>query len=308
MIERDAGMSYANFDSLIKKVQSFQTRKRAALAAAEDEHALEAVFSAQKENIVSPVLIGNEGIIREIIGKLGEEPANCTIVNVKEGDDPARIAVGLIKNNEADFIMKGKIDTANLLKSVVDKDSGLRTGRAMSHMAFYEMPAYHKLLVVTDGGMITDPDLEQKKQIIINAVDILIRMGYENPKIAVLTAVEQVNPKMQATVDAAELKKMNMSGEISNCIIEGPISFDLAVSRESARLKGFESPYCGDFDVMIVPNIETGNILGKALIYMGRAKMAGMIVGAKIPIVLTSRGATAEEKYLSLVLSAGVSG
>jgi len=298
-------MTYKNYDELIKKVQGYKTRKRVAVVAAEDEHALEAVLSAQKENVVTPVLIGNESKIIEIMDKIGEKPANCTIVNVNEGEDPARIAVDLIKQNEVDFLMKGKIETANLLKSVVDKGSDLRTGRVMSHLAFFEIPSYHKLLVMTDGGMITYPDLEQKKHIIINVVETLLKMGYEYPKVAVLAAVEQVNSKMQATVDAAELKKMNMSGEIPDCVVEGPISFDLAVNKESARIKGFNSPYCGDFDVMIVPNIETGNVLGKSLIYMGNAKMAGMVVGAKIPVVLTSRGATAEEKYLSLVLSAG---
>ncbi len=300
-------MVYNSFDQLIHAVRkNAGGKKRVAVAAAEDEHALEAVLHAQRENIVSPVLVGNEKKIRAVAEKLGESLDGCGIADVPEGEDPAQAAVEQIKLGRADFIMKGKIETANLLKRVVEKESGLRTGRPMSHLAFFELPSYHKLLIVTDGGIITYPDLEQKRQIIINAANTLRGMGYTLPKAAVLAAAEQVNPKIQETVDAGKLKKMNLSGEITGCVVEGPISFDLAVSKESARIKGFDCPYSGDFDVMVVPNLSVGNILGKAFVYMGGAKMAGLVVGAKIPIVLTSRGASAEEKYLSLALAACV--
>ena len=174
----------------------------------------------------------------------------------------------------------------------------------MSHVAMQEVPSYHKLLAVTDGGMMMYPDLEAKKSIVENAVEVFNKMGYENPKVGVLAAVEVVNPKMPEAVDGAELKRMNQEGIIKDCIIEGPISYDLAMNLESSKIKGYESPVVGDVDILVVPNITAGNILGKSLIYSAGAKMAGFIVGAKVPIVLTSRGASTEEKYLSLAISA----
>jgi phosphate butyryltransferase len=177
----------------------------------------------------------------------------------------------------------------------------------MSHVSIQEVPSYHKLLITTDGGMMMYPDLEQKKKIIENAVEVLHSLGYENPKVAVLAAVETVNPKMPESVDAGKLKEMNQNGEITGCIVEGPISYDIAMNKESGEIKGFVSPVAGDPDILIVPNITCGNILGKCLVYSAGAKMAGFIVGAKVPIVLTSRGSSSEEKYLSLVLSAAAS-
>jgi phosphate butyryltransferase len=162
-------------------------------------------------------------------------------------------------------------------------------------------------VITTDGGMMMYPDLEQKKKIIENAVGVLHSLGYENPKVGVLAAVETVNPKMPESVDAGKLKEMNQNGEITGCIVEGPISYDLAMNKESAEIKGFVSPVAGDPDILIVPNITAGNILGKCLVYSAGAKMAGFIVGAKVPIVLTSRGSSSEEKYLSLVISAAAS-
>ncbi|MBP2651655.1 MAG: phosphate butyryltransferase [Firmicutes bacterium] len=200
--------------------------------------------------------------------------------------------------------MKGKIQTADLLKAVVNKEKGLRTGSVMSHVVLHEIPTYHKLLVITDGGMMMYPNLAEKKQIIENAVNSLLSLGYDKPKVAVLAAVENVNPKMPEAVDAGLLKEMNQKGEIKNCIVEGPISYDLAMSKDAAKIKGYESPVTEDADILMVPNITVGNIMGKALVYSAGAKIAGFIVGAKVPIVLTSRGSSAEEKYLSLVLSA----
>ncbi|HHW58242.1 MAG TPA: bifunctional enoyl-CoA hydratase/phosphate acetyltransferase [Clostridia bacterium] len=297
-------MVIKNFEELIKKVQKSDSPKRVAVVAAQDEHTLQAVFKARKDNIVEPLLIGNKTKIKEVLSYLNENLDEDAIINVEDDTAAAKKAVELIHENKADFIMKGKIQTADLLREVVNKEKGLRTGRIMSHFVFNEIPNYHKLIVTTDGGMVMYPTLEEKKQIIENAVDTLIALGYENPKVAVLAAVEKVNPKMPESVDAALLKEMNKNGEIKNCIVEGPISYDLTMSKESAEIKGYSSPVVGDADVLVVPNITAGNILGKALVYSAGAKMAGFIVGAQVPIVLTSRGSTAEEKYLSLVLSA----
>lgn len=297
-------MEYKSFDDLIKKVQNLDSKKKVAVVSAQDEHTLEAVFKAKKDNIVEPILIGNKKKIIEILSRLHESVLEESIINVESDSEAAEKAVELINENKADFIMKGKIQTADLLRAVVNKENGLRTGKVMSHIVIHEIPTYHKLLAVTDGGMMMYPSLDEKKQILENAVSTFLTLGYENPKVAVLAAVETVNPKMQESVDADMLKKLNIKGEIKNCIVEGPISYDLTMSKESASIKGFVSPVTGEADIIVVPNITVGNILGKSLVYSAGAKMAGFIVGAKVPIVLTSRGSTSEEKYLSLALSA----
>lgn len=297
-------MEFKTFDELIKHVQSNGKKKRVAVAAAHDSHALEAVILADKDNIATPVLVGYKKEIQEILVKLGVEADKYEIYETHSDKESAEKTIELIKEGKADFIMKGKLQTADLLRAVVNKEKGLSKGKVMSHIAMHEVPAYHKLLAVTDGGMMMYPNLEEKKQIIENAVEVFNNIGYPCPKVAVLAAVENVNPKMPETVDADLLKKMNQDGEIINCIIEGPMSYDLAWSKESAAIKGYKSEVVGEADIMIVPNITTGNILGKALIYAGNAKMAGFIVGAKVPIVLTSRGASTQEKYLSLAISA----
>ena len=297
-------MVFKNFQELVTKVSNSKVVKKVVIVAAHDEHTLEAAFRARKDNIVEPVLIGNKTKIKEILIKLQVEVEDSSIIDVTDDSEAAIKAVEIINENKADFIMKGKIQTVDLLRAVVDKEKGLRTDKVMSHMAIHEVPGYHKLLAVTDGGMVMYPDVVSKKQIIQNAVSLFRGMGYRKPKVAVLTAVETENPKMPETVDASQLKQMNIDGEIIDCMVEGPISYDLTMSKESAEIKGFVSPVSGDADILIVPNITTGNILGKSLIYSAGAKMAGLIVGAKVPIVLTSRGASSEEKYLSLVLCA----
>lgn len=297
-------MELKNFQELISKVQNNDSKKRVAVAAAQDEHTLEAVFRAVSDKLVEPVLIGDKVKIKEILKKLSVEFDENKIINAEGDTESAEKTVELINEGKADFIMKGKLQTADLLKAVVNKEKGLRTGNVMSHVAILEIPAYHKLIAVTDGGMMMYPNVDEKKQIIENAVDIFLAMGYQCPKVAVLAAVETVNPKMPEAVDADLLKKMNLNGEIKNCIVEGPVSVDLTFNKESAKIKGYDSPITGEADIMIAPNITTGNIMSKALLEFANGIMAGMIVGAKVPIVLTSRGATSEEKYLSLVLSA----
>ncbi|MBN2898517.1 MAG: bifunctional enoyl-CoA hydratase/phosphate acetyltransferase [Clostridia bacterium] len=293
-----------SFDALIEKAKTMTEKKTVAVVCAHDAHTLEAVVQAEKEGVVQGLLIGDVEKIKVLLKEMSYDKPDEMMIAAESDREAAEKAVALIREKSADFIMKGKIQTADLLKAVVDKEKGLRTGRVMSHLAFNQLSNYHKLIVISDGGMMMYPDLEEKKQIVQNGVDILRAMGVEMPKVAVLTAVEKVNPKMPETVDAAALKAMNQNGELENCIVEGPISYDLTMNAESAVIKGFESPVCGDADLLIVPNITVGNILGKALVYSAESKMAGMIVGAQVPIVLTSRGATSEEKYLSLVLCA----
>ena len=297
-------MVFTNFDQLIEKVKGYPEAKRMAVAAAGDEHTLEAVMHARKEGIVDPILVGDKAVIDKILADMGEVVAEDKIYDYPDLKDAAEFAVKLVKEGKADFLMKGKLDTSVILKAVVNKENGLGQGRTMSHFTMFEVPTYHKILVPVDGGMVTYPTLEQKKDIINNTVETLISMGYDCPKVGVLACVEKVNPKMPETIEGNELKEMNKRGEIPNCIVEGPISYDCAVSKEIADFKGFESPVAGDVDVLIAPNIHAGNIMGKMLACTCNARMAGFIVGAKCPIVLTSRGSSAEEKYLSIVVSA----
>lgn len=297
-------MVYKNFDELIEKVKGYPSMKRMAIAAAGERHTLEAAFHARKEGIAKPVLVGDEAEIRRIMKELGEDVPDEDIYPAADNKEAAELAVSLVREGKADFLMKGYLDTGVILKAVVNKEHGLGKGGVMSHFTMFDVPGYHKILVPVDGGMVTYPTLEQKRAIIENTVDTLIAMGYDCPKVGVLACVEKVNPKMPETVEAAELARMNRDGEIKNCIVEGPISYDCAVDGEIARLKGYESRIAGDVDVLIAPNIHAGNIMGKMLTCTCKAKLAGFVVGAKCPIVLTSRGSSAGEKFLSIAVSA----
>ena len=295
---------YTDFESIVKAVREKTEKQIMAVAGADDSHVLEAVVRARAEGLADAILIGNTIRITELLREMKQDETQYELIPGDSPQECGRIAVQTVKEGKANFLMKGLINTKDLLKPVVQKENGLKTGRVMSHVGLNELPSYHKLIVNTDGGMLIYPTLEQKKDIIINAVHMLQALGCKCPKVAVLAGVEKVNPKMQETVDAAELKRMNQVGEIEGCIVEGPISYDLAMSAESARIKKFDCPYCGDFDMLIVPNLVCGNILGKSWYMQAGGKMAGVIVGAKVPIVLTSRGATSEEKYLSIALAA----
>lgn len=297
-------MVYNNFEQLIAKVKGNPERKRMAVAVAEDSHTLEAVISARDEGVVAPLLVGKKEKILNILKEIGAKVPEADIYDAEDDVEACRLAVKLVTENKADFLMKGKVDTKVILKAVVNKEDGLGQGKTMSHFTMFEVPTYHKLLVPVDGGMVTYPTLEQKKDIIENTVNTLISMGYDCPKVGVLACVEKVNPKMPETIEADELNQMNERGEIENCIVEGPISYDCAVDKEIADFKGYKSKIAGDVDVLIAPNIHAGNIMGKMLACTCKAKMAGFVVGAKCPIVLTSRGSSPEEKYLSIVVSA----
>jgi phosphate butyryltransferase len=299
-------MVFHNFDELIAKVKGAPEKKIMAVACANDDHTLEAVVNARREGIIEPLLVGDKKIILEILDRLQEKIPEENIFDVPEEDlqKACETAVKLVREGRANFLMKGKVDTKIILKEVVNKEYGLGTGKLMSHFTMFQIPSYHKLILPVDGGMVTYPDLEQKKQIIENTVETLRSMGYECPKVGVLACVEKVNPKMPESVEAAQLQEMNEKGEIRNCIVEGPIQYDCVMRKDLAEFKGLESKIAGDPDVLIAPNIHAGNIMGKMYSISCGGKMAGFIVGAKCPIVMVSRGSTAEEKYLSIVVSA----
>lgn len=297
-------MVYKNFEELIEKVKACPERKRMAVAQAGEEHTLQAVLNARKEGIITPILVGKKDDIYRILEELGETIPDEDIYEAADDTEAAEKAVALVREGKADFLMKGYLDTKVILKAVVNKEHGIGTGRLMSHFTMFDVPTYHKILVPVDGGMVTYPTLEEKRDIIENTVDAMRAMGYDCPKVGVLACVEKVNPKMPETIEAAELARWNQEGEIKNCIVEGPISYDCAVDKEIAELKGYKSEIAGDVDILVAPNIHAGNIMGKMLACTCKARMAGFVVGAKCPVVLTSRGSSAEEKFLSIVVSA----
>ncbi|HHU89913.1 MAG TPA: phosphate butyryltransferase [Clostridiaceae bacterium] len=297
-------MTLKNFTELVDRVKSCP-RKTVALVCADDENALDAIIRAG--DIVDAVLVGDTKLIAEKLRNLGQNPASFRMVQVPEGQHPAVTAAKLIHDGEADFLMKGRISTGDLLKGVLSGESRLRKYGLMSHVSIQEVPGYHKLIFLTDSGMCINPDVEQKKQILINVLDFMKRLGYKKPAVAALCAIETVNPNMSETIDAQVLKKMVAAGIIGDCEFEGPISYDVAMMPEAARIKGYNSLNSGNFDVFLVPNLLAGNLLGKSLVYTLKGKMAGLILGAKVPIVLTSRSSTSEEKYNSLAIAASVS-
>lgn len=300
-------MVLKSFEDIHALVKRKKQPGRVALVRAEDPHALEAVLQVADEGLIDALYIGNRRAIHAVAAELGHTVDDAAILEAEDPASAAVLGVKLVREGKADFLMKGKMETAELLKPVVNKENGLSKNGVMSHAAVNQVPRYHKLLVTTDGGMLPYPTLEQKVGIVNNAVHLLNALGYEKPNVCILTAVEKMNPKMPETVEAATLKDMCASGEIRNCYVEGPISLDLALVKERSEVKGYVSPAAGEADILVAPNIHAGNLLGKSLVEMAGAQMAGLIMGAQCPIVLTSRGSSAEEKYNSLVLACAVS-
>jgi phosphate butyryltransferase len=276
-----------------------------AVAAAHDEEVLMAIRDAVKMSIVTPILVGNKGKIEKISGEIGLDLTGIKIIDEDDISVCAEQAVKLVSSGEADFVMKGLLDTSVLLKQVLNKEYGLRTSNLLSHVMLYEVDTYHKLMIMTDGGMVIAPDYKQKEQIIENAVKAGLALGEDVVKVACICAKEKVNEKMPSTVDAKALQEACEAGRFGNtAIVEGPLAFDLAVSKEASEVKGFKSQISGDVDVFLVPTIEVGNGIGKALTYLAHAKSAGVVMGAAAPIVLTSRADTHETKLYSIAYGA----
>jgi phosphate butyryltransferase len=277
-----------------------------AVAAAEDPEVIEAVMDALERNLAHFILFGDEEKINTFINlkkhtiKSGKQ---VRVVHTNSPAEAAELAVKAVFNKEASVLMKGNLSTSIILKAVLNKEYGLRTGNVLSHVAVFEIPDYDRFTIVTDAAMNIAPDLDQKAQIIINAVSLARAIGIEYPKVAPIAAVEVVNSAMQATLDAAALSVMNQRGQIPGCIVDGPLGLDNAVSTLAAEHKGIHSEVAGKADILLVPTIEVGNVLYKSLIYFAKAKVGAVIAGAKAPIVLTSRADTAESKLYSLALA-----
>lgn len=289
------------FDDIIKAARE-KGPKVIAVAVAQDVEVLSAVNGAKNLGIADAVLVGDKEEIAQAAEKCGIDIKSFEVIDIKEKADACRKAVELVSTGKAHIVMKGLVDTSLILKAVLDEKIGLRTGNVLSHVAVFDIAGYDRLFYVTDAAMNIAPNLEHKKQIIENAVFVAHSLGNENPKVAVLTAVEKVNPKMQATLDAAELVKMNEEGTIKGCIIGGPFALDNAVSEEAAKHKGIDHPVAGHADILMVPVIEAGNMLYKSMVFFARGKNAGIIVGAKAPVVLTSRADSDEAKLNSIAI------
>ncbi len=295
----------ANFDQLISTVKNRQ-RKRLAIASAEGGEIIDAVKQAIQEGIISAVLIGDQDKIKNLCQKQKLDLNEVEIVHEPDPKLTAKTAAQLVKQGRADMLMKGKVDTSTLLKAVLDKENGLRTGALLSHVAVVEVKAYPKLMLVTDGGMNIKPDIKQKADILRNAAEVAKKLGIGKPKVSCLAAIELVNPDMPETVDAAGLVKMAERGDVPDVTIDGPIAFDVAINVEAARMKGISSPVAGDTDIFLVPDIASGNILVKSLIYLAGAKVGGVVVGGGAPIVLLSRSDSAGMKLYSMALGAAI--
>ncbi|WP_286315483.1 bifunctional enoyl-CoA hydratase/phosphate acetyltransferase [Romboutsia ilealis] len=275
------------------------------VAAAEEKEVLQAVKDAVEKQIIEPILVGDKDKIKLISEEINFDLTGIKILNSNSIEESARIAVELVSTKNAHFVMKGILDTSVFLKSVLNKDYGLRTDSLLSHVVAYQIENYHKLLLLTDGGMNISPNYEQKEMILKNAIQAAKVLGLDTIKVACLSAKEKVDTKMQATVDADLLQKAFVNGKFGkNVIVEGPLSFDIALSKEASNIKGFKSEVSGDIDILLVPTIEVGNGIGKSFTYMADAKSAGVIMGAKAPIILVSRADSAESKLYSIAYGA----
>ena len=308
MAEKVTGEGPRSFDELQKRALEYAREKgkaRLGVAAADDSCALEAAHDAWELGIIEPILVGDPGKVKKAAS---EENVDVSKWRMVESPDPVtsgRIAIELVRKGEVDFLMKGKLNTADLMRAALDKDTGIRAGTLMSHIAIVSTPEFGRLLCMSDGGIVMSPTLDDKVDIIKNAVDAMHKMGWECPNVAVVCALELVNPKMPQTVDAAALSKMNDRGQIKGCVVDGPFGFDNAISDVAAERKGIRSPIAGKADLVVFSDIDVGNVFYKALYFMtDGVQNAGVLVGSKVPIVMPSRADGPDTKRNSIVAGA----
>jgi len=281
-------------------------KRKIAVAAAADYDVLEAIKNAGKNGIVEPILVGIKPKIEKICQEIDYDISKYEIIHIEDKFQASLQAAQLIREGRADILMKGMVSTGQLLKAVLDKEHGLRKGSILSHVAVFESQYYHKLLGITDAAMNVAPTFEDKISIINNAVEVFHLLGEPNPKVAVVGAVETVNQRMESTMHAATLSMMNKRQQITGCIIDGPLALDNAVSKKAAQVKNIESDVAGNVDIVVAPDINGANFLYKALNFLGGASTAAVIMGAKVPIVLTSRADSEKSKFLSISLAAAI--
>lgn len=292
-----------SFDEIFEKVKSMDMKK-VAVAVAQDEPVLEAIRDIKNDGIADAVLVGDKEKIIAIGEKLGMNMDDFEIVDEKDPKKAALTAVELVSSGEADIVMKGLLDTATFLRSVLNKEIGLRTGKLMSHVSAFEIPGFDRLIFLTDVAFNMYPELKDKVDIINNAVKVAKAVGVDEPKVAAVCAVEVVNPNMPSTIDASILAKMSDRGQIKGCVVDGPLALDNAISEEAAKHKGVTGPVAGKADILLLPNIETGNVMYKTLTYTSNCKNGCVLVGTSAPVVLTSRSDSYETKVNSIAFAA----
>lgn len=290
-----------SIDDIIKFARE-RGPKTVSVACCQDKDVLMAIENARKENIVDAILVGDMEKTKEIAKDLNISLDNYNLVDIKDLSEACLKAVELVSTGKADMVMKGLVDTSIILKSVLNKEIGLRTGNVLSHVAVFDIEGYARLFFVTDSAMNLAPDINTKKQIIENACSVARSLDIKEPKVALICAKEKVNPKMKDTVEAKELEDMYLRGEITGCMVGGPFALDNAVSEEAAKHKGMNHPIAGKADVLVVPDIEAGNVLYKSIAFFAKCENAGLIVGAKAPIILTSRADSEKTKLNSIAL------
>lgn len=295
-----------SFNDLLEKAKK-QCKMSLAVAAAHDKDVLTAVNDAKNMGIINPILVGDETKIKEISKELSIDLTEFEIMNEVDMISCARTSVELVSTGKADFLMKGILQTADIMRAVLDKEIGLRTSNLLSHVMVFETPSYDKFIFLTDGGMNIAPSVEQKVQILENAIVVCKAMGIDNVKASCIAGAETVNPKIPATVDAQQIANMKDKWDSKNVSVIGPVALDLAISKEACKHKKYEADGAGEADILLVPYYEVGNAFGKSLTYFGNAKSAGIIMGAKVPIVLVSRADSAEAKLLSIALGSVIS-
>ena len=290
-----------NIDDIIKFAKE-RGPKTISVACCQDEDVLIAVENGRKEHIVNAILIGDIDKTKKIAKNLNINLDNYELIDIKDMSEACLKAVELVSNGKADMVMKGLVDTSIILKAVLNKEVGLRTGNILSHVAVFDIEGYDRLFFITDAAMNLAPDVNGKKQIIENACSVARALDIEEPKVALICAKEKVNPNMKDTVEAKELEDMYLRGEIKNCVVGGPFALDNAISEDAARHKGMNHPVAGKADILVVPDIEAGNVLYKSITYFAKCENAGLIVGAKAPIILTSRADSDKTKLNSIAL------
>ncbi len=288
---------------LARLVAQVKGPKKVAVAAATEAHVIEAVNEARIEGLVEPILFGNPERMRKIAQELGISVENLDLRPARDPEEAAELATKAVSSGEADILMKGLVHSSEFLRAALNREWGLRTGRLLSHVLVFEARGYDRLFFMSDGAMNINPGLKEKIQIVENAVTLAHALGINPPRVALLAAVEVVNPEMETAVEDAIIAKMADRGQIKGAIVDGPLALDNAVSEEAARIKGIKSPVAGRADVLIVDNIDVGNVFYKSLIYFARVRGAGIIMGARAPLVLTSRADPEEVKFLSLALA-----
>ena len=286
------------YEKLLQKCRSLEPIPTAVAHPCE-ETALAGAVEAGSLGLIAPILVGPAARIAEVAKKAGIDLGKIQVVDAPHSHGSAAKAVELVRQGKAELLMKGSLHTDELLGAVVARETGLRTGRRISHVFIMDVPTYHKILVVTDGAINIAPTLEDKVDICQNAIDLVISLGVERPKVAILAAVETVTSKMPATIDAAALCKMAERGQVTGAILDGPLAFDNAISKEAAKIKKIRSEVAGDPDILLAPDLEAGNILAKQLSFLANADSAGLVLGARVPIILTSRADSVRARIAS---------